>query len=489
MKTMKMNKFWRWLGFSLITISLVFFSKNEVFAQVARNYQEIKYPPLAEIQLPNYDRYQLDNGMVIYLVEDHQLPLIKGNAIIRTGAKFEPANQVGLAEITGKLIRTGGTTKHSEDELDYLLEQKAAAVETEIEQNNGSASFDCLSDDLDEVFALFAEVLRYPVFTEEQLELEKTNLQGEIARRNDNPSQIASREFSKLIYGNNSPYARTTEYQTLANISRQDVKEFYQQYVRPENIILGIVGDFQAEEMKAKINSAFADWKVNTPAPNLQLATPQQKLTEGIYLVDQPQLSQSNILLGHIGGRLDDPNYPALSIINGVLNGFGGRLFQDIRSRQGLAYSVYGFWNATYDYPGIFVAGGQTKSETTTQFIQSIYNEIERLRTQPISQEELDYAKDSILNSFVFKFQTPAQTLSRLMIYEYYDYPQDFIFKYQTAVKNTTVDDVLRVAQQYLQPEQIVTLVVGNQAMVKSDLTNLKQKVSSIDITIPQPAS
>ncbi len=485
---MKINKFWQWIGFGLISITLIILTKNTVFAQVARSYQDLKYPPLPEIQLPKYDRYQLDNGMVVYLVEDHKLPLISGTAIIRSGAKFEPENQVGLAEITGNLIRIGGTEMHTEDELDYLLEQKAASVETEIGRSRGGASFDSLSDDLDEVFNLFSEILRYPVFADEQLELEKTNLQGEIARRNDNPRNIASREFNKLIYGENSPYARTKEYETIDNISRQDVIDYYQQYVRPENIILGIVGDFQPDEMKAKIDSAFADWQVNTPAPNFQIATPKQKLTDGVYLIDQPQLTQSNILLGHLGGRLDDPNYPTLSIINGVLNGFGGRLFQDIRSRQGLAYSVYGFWRAGYDYPGIFIAGGQTKSETTAQFIRSIYNEIERLRTQPISQEELDYAKDSILNSFVFKFQTPAQTLSRLMIYEYYGYPEDFIFDYQNAVKNTTVEDVLRVAQEYLQPDQIVTLVVGNEGIVKADLANLNQKVSSIDITIPQPA-
>lgn len=486
---MKINKLFQWLGFVLIPISLIILTKNVAFAQIVTNYQDLKYPPLPELQLPQYDRYQLPNGMVVYLMEDHKLPLVSGNAIIRTGARFEPKNQVGLAEITGNLIRTGGTEKHTEDEIDYILEQKAAAIETGIDNTSGSAGFNCLTSDLPEIFNLFAEIIQTPIFAENQLELQKTSLAGEIARRNDNPSNIANREFGKLIYGTNSPYARIVEHETLANISRKDVINYYRQYVRPEHIILGIVGDFNPTVMKAMIETNFGAWQVNTPTPEMTLTSPQQKFTDGIHLVNQPQLTQSNILLGHLGGKFKDPNYPTLSVINGLLNGFGGRLFQNIRSRQGLAYSVYGFWSASYDYPGVFLAGGQTKSETTAQFIQSIYNEIERLRTQPISEDELEYAKNSILNSFVFKFQTPAQTLSRLMTYEYYGYPEDFIFTYQKAVKNTTIQDVLKVAQEYLQPDQIVTLVVGNEAVFKQDLATLNQNIISVDITIPQPAS
>jgi zinc protease len=481
------SKYLTWLGLALITITLVVISHGVALAQAPRHYTELTFPPLPEIQLPDYERYELDNGMVVYLVEDHQLPLVSGSAIVRTGSRLEPAVQVGLAEITGELMRTGGTQQHSEDELDYLLEQKAASIETSISTTSGKAEFSALSYDLEEVFNLFAEVLRYPVFAEDQLELEKTKLKGEIVRRNDNPSDIASREFSKLIYGESSPYARTVEYETLDRISRDDVVEFYRQYVRPDEIILGIIGDFNPEQIKTLIDRAFAPWQVDTPPPQTTIATPAQQLTEGIFLVAQPQLTQSNILLGHLGGRLNNPDYPTLSVINGILNGYGGRLYNEVRSRQGLAYSVYGLWNAAYDYPGTFVAGGQTKSETTADFIQSVVQEIERLRTAPITEAELDYAKESILNSFVFKFENPSQSISRLMTYEYYGYPPDFIFQYQKGVKATTIEDVQRVAQKYLQPEQIVTLVVGNAEIIQASLANLGTEVTTVDITIPQP--
>lgn len=480
-----MKKYFNWLVLALISISFVIITRNTAFAQISPQYQNLTFPPLPEIQLPEYERYKLDNGMVVYLMEDHELPLVTGSAIIRTGARLEPSSQVGLAEITGNLMRTGGTTQHTEDELDQILEQKAASVETSIGNSSGGASFNALSDDLKMVLNLFAEVLRYPIFGEDELKLEKTTLTGEIARRNDDPDDIASREFSKLIYGENSPYARTVESKNLDNISREDVIEFYKKYVRPDQIILGIVGDFNSNEIKPMINDAFGNWVTNSLLPNTNVAKPVQNLTEGVFFVDQPQLTQSNILLGHIGGELNNPDYPTLTVINGILNGYGGRLYNEIRSKQGLAYSVYGFWRAGYDYPGIFVAGGQTKSETTIDVIESINKEIDKLRSQLITPTELNYAKESILNSFIFKFAEPSQTLSRLMTYEYYNYPQDFIFKYQKGVKETTREDVLRVAQKYLQPNQFVTLIVGNGEIIKPSLSRLKTKVQTIDVSIP----
>ena len=488
MKT-KFNKIWQWLGFTFLTIAFIITTHNVAFADVSPSYQDLKYSPLPEIQLPEYNRYELSNGMVVYLVQDNRLPLISGTAIIRTGSRFEPFSQVGLGDLTGDLIRLGGTKNHTPEQLNYILEQKAAAIETSIDTTSGSASFSSLSYDLDTVFPLFAEVLQNPVFEEQQFNLQQSKYKAAIARRNDNPSQIASREFAKLIYGENSPYSSDVEYKTLDNISREDVVKFYSNYVRPENIILGIVGDFERAKMKSLIEKTFGDWQVKTPSPKLEIATPSQDKNNGIYIVNQPQLTQSNILLGHLGGKLDDPNYGTLSVINGILNGFGGRLCNEIRSTQGLAYSVYGVWKGNYDYEGMFVAGGQTKSETTSQFIRSMIAEIENLRTQPVTQKELDYAKDSILNSFVFQFQNPSQILSRLMTYEYYNYPRNFIFDYQKAVKNTTVEDVLRVAKQYLQPEKIVTLVVGNEEAIKQDLGNLQQKIISVDITIPESSN
>jgi zinc protease len=472
----------------LVAVLLLISLRLPAVAKMPQHYTELEFATPPEVQFPPYDRTILKNGMVVYLVEDHDLPLVSGTALIHTGSRWESSDKVGLGELMGEVMRSGGTQQHSPEELNLLLEDKAASVETSVGVTFGSASFDTLTEDLDAVFNLFTEVIRQPAFAPEQFELAKSQQKGAIARRNDDPGNIASREFDKLIYGQDSSYARTVEYQTLDNIRREDVINFYNQYVRPDSIILGIVGDFEPTKMKGLIEKAFGDWQVKTTAPDFTIPSVSQKYDRGVFLVNRPQLTQSNILLGHIGGKLDSPDYPALTVLNGVMNSFGGRLFNEVRSRQGLAYSVYGIWDANYDYPGTFMAGGQTRSEASVPFVKSILAELERLRTTPINEEELTNAKDSILNSFVFNFQSPSQTLSRLMRYEYFGYPEDFIFKYQEAVKATTVNDIQRVAQKYLQPDKIVTLVVGNSQEINPPLNSLGEEVKTVDISIPTPA-
>lgn len=470
----------------VIVVACLFVNLNFSWAgTTAKYYNELKFPPVAAVKLPKYERYVLKNGLVVYLMEDHELPLVSGTALVKTGSRWETPQQVGLAGLVGATLRSGGTQKHSANELNEILEQRAAAVETNMGEAVGSVSFEALKEDLEMTFGLFTEVLREPAFAQDKLDLEKTQIRGDISRRNDSPNSIASREFKKLIYGQKSPYARTVEYANLDQISRDDLLKFYQQYFQPNNLILGIVGDFNPEKMRSLIQSNFGDWKPSPEITKTQLPQVTQANLGGVYFVNQPQLTQSSVLIGHLGGKFNSPDYPALDVMNGILNGFGGRLFNELRSRQGLAYSVYGVWNPRFDYPGMFIAGGQTRTETTVQFIKSLQTEIKRLQTENVTTKELNNAKDSTLNSFVFNFQDPSQTLSRLMRYEYYGYPADFLFRYQKAVAATTVADVKRVAQKYLKPQNLVTLVVGNQTGIKQPLTDLATKMTTIDITIP----
>lgn len=453
-------------------------------AVTAKHYTQLKFPTLKQVQIPKYDRFMLDNGMVVYLMPDRELPLVGGTVIVRTGDRTEPADKVGLASLTGGVMRTGGTQKHSADQLNQLLEQRAAAVETGIGETSGFASFSALSEDLEMVFGLFAEVLWQPIFAQDKLDLAKTQVRGGIARRNDDPNGIVGREFQKLIYGGNSPYARTVEYATLDNISRADLVSFYRQYFHPNNMILGIVGDFDSQQMRSLIQKYFAVQPSRNLSP-LQLPKVTQANKSGMFLVNLPQLTQSYVQLGHLGGKFNSPDYPALDVMNQVLNSFGGRLFNSVRSRQGLAYSVYGVWSPRYDYPGVFAAGGQTRSETTVPFIRAIKAQIEQLKAELVQPAELAFAKESVLNSFVFNFEDKSEILARLMRYEYYGYPADFLFRYQQGVNATTTADVQRVAKQYLQPEQLVTLVVGNATAIQPPLTELEARVIPVDITIP----
>ncbi len=481
-----LKRFIAFLTIPLLLLGLSFSTGPAEAKVTPKHYSDLTFSELPEIQIPDYQRVELDNGMIVYLMEDHELPLVSGRLLTRTGQRLEPTEETGLGSIVGEVMRTGGTQTHDPDTLNQMLEQRAASVEVSIDKAVSSASFATLTEDLNDVFGLFAEVLREPAFVQEKIDFAKNQRAGSIARRNDSPDSIGGREFRNLMYGKESPYARIQEYSTLANIERDDVLEFYNQYFHPNCMILGVVGDFDSAAMLELIKAKFGDWPMKPGAVAPEAPGAAQAQTSGLFLVDQPQLTQSTVQIGHVGGRLDDPDIFALLVMNKALNSFGGRLFNEVRSRQGLAYSVYALWSARYDYPGLFVSGGQTRSETTAAFIKAIKTELEKVRTAPLTDPEIQRAKDAILNSFVFNFDNPTDTLSRLMRYEYYGYPEDYIFRYQNAVKEMTAEKVQAAAKKHLQPEQLVTIVVGNAQKVQASLEELGT-VTPVDVTIPPP--
>ncbi len=471
--------------FAVIPLILILLAVRPAVASTAKHFDEITFKPLAEIKLPPYEEFKLKNGMTVFLMEDHELPLVSGNLIVRTGSRNEDADRTGLASLTGSVLRSGGTINHPSNPLNELLEQKAASIESGISVNSGNVSFSSLTEDLPQIFDLFAEVIQTPALPQDKIELTKFQTRGSIARRNDQANGILGREFRKLIYGPTSPYARTVEYGTIDRITQADIQSFYQSQFQPENFILGIVGDINPAEMKRAIEAKFGNFKSSTNrSKSVQNAAVRQAQTSGIFFASKPELTQSSIQIGHLGGKVSDRDYPALSVMNDILSGFGGRLFNEVRSRQGLAYSVYASWSPQFDYPGIFVAGGDTKSESTVPFIRGVLKEIDRIRTEPVGQDELQRAKDSVINSFVFNFDDRSKVLSRVMRYEYFGYPKDYLFQYQKAVAATTIRDIQQAAARNLKPSQLVTMVVGNEKAIVPALSTLKQSVKAVDISI-----
>lgn len=453
----------------------------------ASDLKAIRKPPLAEFhpQLPK--RIQLANGMVVFLQEDHELPLINAVAYIRGGSREEPAEKIGLVTIYGNSWRTGGTKTKTGDDLDDALEARAARVETSGGLDYTTARLSCLKGDFDLVFGVFNDVLRNPQFRQEKIELARNNLRTIIARRNDDLGQIAVRESARLGYGANSPYARIPEYATINAVTRQDLLDWHAKYVYPNNIIFGITGDFEPAAMEAKLRAAFESWP---KGPAYQETTGAiEPANPGMYFVAKDDVNQSEIRMVAPGIRRDDPDYYAVEVMNEILGGgFSSRLFSDLRTKAGLAYAVGGGISANYGHPGLLRLSMGTKSATTAEAIQGLYKEIDGMRTQPVTAEELQRGKDAILNSFIFEFDSKEKVLQERMTYEMYGYPADFLARYQKGVGKVTAADVDRVAKKYLLKDKLAVLVVGKSTDFDKPLDTFG-KVTPIDITIPQPGA
>ncbi|MXX04772.1 MAG: insulinase family protein [Gemmatimonadetes bacterium] len=473
----------------VITLGLMLaglvFSALPVAAQ--KDYRALQFPPLNDIVTPTPTRVVLDNGIILYLVEDRRLPMINLSARFGVGSVNEPADKIGLAGITGAVMRTGGSTSMSGDEIDETLEGLGAAVETSIGLVSGSAFMSVLKDNVDTVLPILADVLMHPAFPEDKIELEKVTARSTISRRNDDPTDMAFREYRKLIYGAESVYARHAEYATIDAITRDDLVAFHRDWMHPDNTMFGVWGDFDTDEMVKKISDVFGGWeKAGFVRPDL----PDVDYTydSSVNLVRKDDINQSTVVLGHIGGVRDNPDYFALRVMNDILSGgFSGRLFRIVRSEQGLAYAVFGIYSANYNFPGIFYVACMTSSETTAQAIRSLRHEVGRMTTDEITEEELNLAKESFLNSFVFNFDSRREIIDRQMTYEYYGYPQDFLEKTKTGIEKVTVEDVKRVAREYLQPDKMRLIVVGNDQDFDEAMSAFGE-VNEIDVTIALPA-
>lgn len=449
------------------------------------SYKDLKYPALKPIPIPPVETVTLPNGMRLYLLEDHELPLINGAARVRTGNLFDPRDKVGLATMTGMVMRTGGTRSRTGEDLDRALENVAASVESEIDESSGSVSFSALAESVDPVLTIFHDVMTEPEFRQDKIDLAKNQLHSSVARRNDDPGSIAQREFSDILYGKKTPYGWSMEHATIDAISRADLQAFHQRYFFPSNVMLAVWGDFDSAEMKAKIDKLFAAWTVKqepVPAFPKVIARP----TPGTYLAVKRDTAQTFFSMGHLGGLLNDKDYAALEIMADILGGGGqSRLFQTVRTKMGDAYNISADWGANYDHPGLLEISGGTKSFSTVEALRAVEKEVERMLTSEVTEEELQTAKNTALNSLVFAFDTRTKTLGRMLTYEYYGYPKDFIQQYQKALGEVTRADVLRVAKEHLDPANFTIVAVGNPAAFEEPLEKLGRPVTPIDLTIP----
>ena len=425
--------------------------------------RQMTFKPV-EFTPPEPDRVVFENGMVVYLLEDHELPLINITASMRTGSWLDPVDKIGLASLTGSAMRTGGGSGLSAKQVDEELEQFAGNLSISIGRQSGSASLDALSKDVKRGVQIFAGLIRTPAFEPARVELAKLQVIEGIRRRQDNPGAIVGREFLKLLYGEDHPSARESSIASITRITRDDLVAFHRKTVHPNGIMLGVTGDFDRSAMLALLRDVFGDWKQGE-VPTLTIAdVPQSQTAKPLVRFVSKDTSQTHLRIGHLSIKEQDPDYVALAIANDILGGssFRSRLFNDVRTKRGLAYSVGSRLNSGVHDQGVWLMRAETKLPSTQDVIARFVANMERMRTELVSDSELAEAKEAYVNSFVFSFASPSAIVGRLIELEYDGLPKDFLQQLRARVIALTKEEILAASKKHFNPERLAIIAVGS---------------------------
>jgi zinc protease len=446
-------------------------------------------PPLRRVQAPKPERLVMPNGIVVFLLEDHSLPVVRGSAYFRSSPLWVPAEKTGLADVTGDVVRTGGSAAHSGDWLDDRLAAIGASISSGIQPDQAYAGFRCLRENVAEVVGLFAEIQRTPAFPEDKIELARVGLRQSIASRNDEMINLLVRTATEAVYGKDNPYARKPEYATVEAITREDCQKLHAQAFRPERMVLAVYGDFKPAEMKKLLAATFGDWKrgaaVAVPPPPVPPMAPSR-----LVFAPKDDVTSTGVIISHLGFRADDPDYAAMNVYGMALGGgFQSRLVNKIRTERGLAYASGAMAGADFIRPGVFLAYTLTRNDSALTALDLLRGETRKTVEAPFTPEELKAAKESESNSLVFSFAEPSAILFRTAFYEMAGYPLDFLDRYQKALEGVDAAGVLAAAQRKIQPDRFVAVLVGKEKEFERPLESMGLPVERVDIAIPPPPS
>ena len=410
----------------------------------------------------NVNKTILPNGLVVLHSEKHSLPIVMVTLLIKASPLNEPKDKAGLANLTAELLAEG-TKNRSSTDISEEIEFIGASLDVSVVSDYTSVTLSVLKKDINKGFELFSDILLNPVFPEKEIERKKELVKGSLRHSEEDPAFLAERAFKKEIFGEH-PYGRLIEgsVDTIDAIKREDLITFYSAYFLPNNSILSVVGDLTEEELNSLIKTYLKDWE-KADLPSI--------LTQGFNIgkakrtvqIDK-DLTQANIILGHIGIRRDNPDYYAVSVMNYILGGggFSSRLMQTIRDEMGLAYDVDSFFTSNKE-KGLFQIEVQTKNDSANSVISEILNQMKKMRQKIVSDEELSDAKSYLTGSFPRRLDTNRKIADFLASVEFYNLGLDYAEKYSTYINSITKKDIFRVAQKYLDPEDYVLVVVANQ--------------------------
>lgn len=409
------------------------------------------------------EEFTLDNGLRVFCLTGRRLPLVTVRAVIRCGALWEPAAQPGVADLTGRMLRRGGTTRRGPDETDEELDFLAAQLFSRISAEQGNVTLNVLTENLDPALEIFADILRRPLFAEDKIEVQKELIKEQIRRQNDDPVRIAFREYSQLVWGEDHPRARTPTEESVDRLTREDLTAFHRQFFAPGNVLIGVAGDISKKEAQQKLAALFGDWEDQVVRfPEIPAAPPR---VPRVAVADK-DLTQSTIVLGHLGPTELDPYRASGQVMMDILGsgGFTSYIIDRVRNDSGLAYLAGGFLSFGRLDRGLFAAYALSKAPSTCEATRLILEQIERIREEPVTDEELRIARDGILNAEAFRYDSTEEIVDRLLSLTYYGLPADHDEKLIERVAQVSRTDVQDAARALLAPDELSLLAVGSAA-------------------------
>lgn len=418
------------------------------------------------------ERRVLPNGIILYLAEDRSLPLLDAYAVFRAGSLYEPPARPGVAQLTAGQLRNGGTTRLLFSALNEELEVMGASIEASVSAEMISLRLSALAKDRDQALSLLAEVIRQPAFGAEPLQTSKGRMVEDLRRLPDNPLRLLGREFTRTMYTAAHPLGRPLTPGQVDAVQREDLQAYHRRFFHPNNMLLAVVGNFRTEEMAAKIQALFADWPPANPLDLPALPKVQPRFEPGVYILPK-SLSQASLALGHFGIDRFNPDRYAIELMDFILggSGFTSRIMERVRTEEGLAYSVGTTFPTNSRDVSLFRATLQTKNENVPRAVAAILEEMERIQREPVAPEELERAKEAIINSFVFRFSSRFGTVVQLLNLEFDGYPQDYLDTLLDRYRAVSIADVQRVARAYLHPDTTTIFVVGDATKFESAMT------------------
>jgi zinc protease len=409
-------------------------------------------------------RSVLGNGMILLTSEQKALPMVSIELLIDAGSRHDMPKQEGLANLTARLL-TYGTQRRTALQISDTLDFIGAGLSAGCGEDLATVSMTVLKKDLATGLELLAEVLTLSTFPQEEIDRQKQSIVASIKAREENPGDIAQRRFAAALYPQ-SPYGRPVEGSeaSVKGLEQQSLRAFYERYYRPNRTILSVVGDISHQEIARALNEAFRSWPKGEPAT---APVAPSKIGTAETLRVNKELTQANIILGHEGVGRENPDYYAIQVMNYILGGggFSSRTLDSIRNERGLAYSVYSYFSAEKGH-GTFELVMQTKNETALEAIRIAKAEIRRMREELVTEEELSDAKDYLIGSFPLRFDTNRKVANFLAQVEYFQLGLDYPERYADFIKKVTREDVQHVAQKYLKPETLITVIVANQKKI-----------------------